>query len=223
MSSDDRLERLGLAHLRNDPEALQKALDKILADGRAEEDAWRKKKAELLKQNAVATPPQADSQGGVEIPRGATVGGAAPKTLPQKSPSAPPPKTATAPPGKSASAPSAASVVKKPAAPEPPTQRKLELAYDAIGGGARDRSAKVVKAPPGKSVTTRSAAPPVSAADFAARMSALGAAEHVLALLPKLASLPEQMRILTLEALFGAQTLEEVKDIVAQTTAMLPG
>lgn len=215
MSSDDRLERLGLAHLRNDPEALQKALDKILADGRAEEDAWRKKKAELLKQNAVATPPQADSQGGVEIPRGATVGGAAPKTLPQKSPSAPP--------GKSASAPSAASVVKKPAAPEPPTQRKLELAYDAIGGGARDRSAKVVKAPPGKSVTTRSAAPPVSAADFAARMSALGAAEHVLALLPKLAPLPEQMRILTLEALYGAQTLEEVKDIVAQTTAMLPG
>ena len=37
MSSDERLKRLGLEHLKNDPEALREALDKIMVENEKKE------------------------------------------------------------------------------------------------------------------------------------------------------------------------------------------
>lgn len=44
MSSDDRLERLGLAHLANDPEKLAAALQAIVEQNQREADAFYKKR-----------------------------------------------------------------------------------------------------------------------------------------------------------------------------------
>ncbi len=138
----------------------------------------------------------------------------------------PAPKEAAKPPATQASpralAPArAAPPVAPPVAATPPpaaTDPMAEIAnaYDAIGGGARDRSAKVAPVPGQKPMSTRSAAPLISGQDFAKKMIALGAAAEIASFLPKLAQVPEQMRILTLEALYGAQATDEVRDIMTQ-------
>lgn len=97
----------------------------------------------------------------------------------------------------------------------------IAAAYDALGGGARDHSAKPAVAKGVKAPSTRSSAPLISAEDFAARIQALGGSALVGDLLPRLAALPKQMRILTLEALFSATGLDELHAIVEQTTPLL--
>jgi hypothetical protein len=155
MSSEERLVRLGLVHVADDPEQLARTLDALRAARRKHLSEW------------------------------------------------------------SASAPA----MTKAEAPRVDRSAEIAELYDRIGGGARDRTGRPVKAPGAKPTSTRNAAPLVTAAAFAAKMQAIGA--DVSEFLPKLGALPEQMRILTLEALYGAQSKEEIDDIVAQTSSML--
>lgn len=110
----------------------------------------------------------------------------------------------------------------KPTPAAKATPVNLAAIYDQIGGGARDRSRRPAKAPGSKPTSTRNAAPLLASADFAQKMDTLGVSAAVAEFLPKLGKLPEQMRILTLEALYGAEAADDVKDIIAQTTSMLP-
>lgn len=113
-------------------------------------------------------------------------------------------------------------LTRAPAAPPVDHVAAVAKSYDTIGGGARDRTHRVVqKAASGKPTSTRSAAPLLSGADFAKKCAALEVAEDVSTFLPKLKPLPEQMRILTLEAIYAAQSADDVKDIIAQTASML--
>ncbi|MCC6806160.1 MAG: hypothetical protein IT381_01945 [Deltaproteobacteria bacterium] len=147
-------------------------------------------------------------------------------------PEAPAPEAKPVAEAKSAPAAKAASTKAPPkepaseppnAAPRKPADPASDIAatYDKIGGGARDRSAKAPAVKGAKPASTRSAAPLVTAQDFAKKLVALGAAAEVAPFLPKLEKLPEQMRILTLEALYGAQAVEDVRDIITQTQGML--
>jgi hypothetical protein len=102
--------------------------------------------------------------------------------------------------------------------PAPPvaTLPLIQAAYEALGGGARVRTA----ASRTGRTTTRSTATLISSAEFAARLDGM-LGQEVAAFLPRLQVLPEQMRILTLEAMFGAQDAEELRTIMSQTEPML--
>jgi hypothetical protein len=115
-----------------------------------------------------------------------------------------------------ASTPVRAALLQDVPAPPVATLPLIQAAYEALGGGARVRTA----ASRTGRTTTRSTATLISSAEFAARLDGM-LGQEVAAFLPRLQVLPEQMRILTLEAMFGAQDAEELRTIMSQTEPML--
>ncbi len=47
MSSEERLDRLGLLHLRDKPEQLQTELEKLVEKQRREEEAWAREREKI--------------------------------------------------------------------------------------------------------------------------------------------------------------------------------
>lgn len=96
--------------------------------------------------------------------------------------------------------------------------REVAHAYRALGTSARDRKA----ARPRQTTTTRPVAPPVAPERFATHIVVtLGEGGRVLSVLGRMLALPEPMRVLALESMFGAADRNELLDVLAQVECML--